>query len=129
MASRGRGARAKGANFERQLAKIISDATPVEARRGLAQTRGGGAEVSDVEMPLVHIEAKRHKRCNIKAALEQAINDCEANGKIPVAITKDDRKDILVTMRLDDWLPFLKLYIEDNVQDTAEESKTTVTED
>jgi len=129
MASRGRGARAKGANFERKLAKIITDATSVEARRGLAQTRGGGAEVSDVEMPLVHIEAKRHKRCNIKAALEQAINDCQANGKIPVAVTKDDRKEILVTMRLDDWLPFLSLYIEENVQDTTKESKTLITKD
>jgi hypothetical protein len=129
MASRGRGARAKGANFERKLAKIITDATSVEARRGLAQTRGGGAEVSDVEMPLVHIEAKRHKRCNIKAALEQAINDCQANGKIPVAVTKDDRKEILVTMRLDDWLPFLNLYIEENVQDTTKESKTLITKD
>ena len=80
-------------------------------------------------MPLVHIEAKRHKRCNIKAALEQAINDCQANGKIPVAVTKDDRKEILVTMRLDDWLPFLSLYIEENVQDTTKESKTLITKD
>ena len=126
MASRGRGARAKGANFERELAKIISDATPLEARRGLAQTRGGGAEVSDVEMPLVHIEAKRHKRCNIKAALEQAINDCEANGKIPVAVTKDDRKEILVTMRFTDWLHFLNSYIETNAQDSSEKPETTI---
>lgn len=58
MASRGRGARAKGANFERSLAKIITESTSIEARRGLAQTRGGGAEVSDVEMPKIHIEAK-----------------------------------------------------------------------
>jgi len=126
MASRGRGARAKGANFERELAKIISDATPVEARRGLAQTRGGGAEVSDVEMPLVHIEAKRHKRCNIKAALEQAINDCEANGKIPVAITKDDRKEILVTMRFTDWLHFLNSYIEANAPDPPKQPEATI---
>ena len=113
MASRGRGARAKGANFERWIANYLTEETPLEARRGLAQTRGGGAEVSDVEIDYIHIEAKRHKRCNIKAALEQAINDSSANGKIPVAITKDDRKDILCTMLLEDWVKFFKAYIEE----------------
>ena len=63
MASRGAGARAKGANFERWLANFISDKTELEAKRGLAQTRGGGAEVSDVSVDYIHIEAKRHKRC------------------------------------------------------------------
>ena len=124
MATRGRGARAKGANFERALAKIITNGTGIEARRGLAQTRGGGAEVSDVEMPLVHIEAKRHKRCNIKSAMRQAVNDSEANGKIPVVITKDDRQDILVTMKIDDWLPFLKCYSQENVHNSTKDSKT-----
>ncbi len=112
MARRGKGARAKGANFERWLANYLTETTPLEARRGLAQTRGGGAEVSDVEVDYIHIEAKRHKRCNIKAALEQAINDSAVNGKIPVAITKDDREDILCTMRLDDWIDFFNAYIE-----------------
>jgi hypothetical protein len=128
MASRGRGARAKGANFERSLAKIITESTSIEARRGLAQTRGGGAEVSDVEMPKIHIEAKRQKRCNIRAALEQAINDCQVNGKIPVAVTKDDRKDALVTMRLDDWLPMLDAYLEQDVQEATNKSETTDSE-
>lgn len=112
MASRGRGARIKGANFERELARIISEKTPLEARRGLAQTRGGGAEVSDVEIQYIHIEAKRHKRCNIKSALEQAINDSKVNGKIPVAITKDDRKEILCTMLLKDWIELFNAFIE-----------------
>lgn len=111
MAGRGAGARRKGANFERYLANYMSDNTSLEAKRGLAQTRGGGAEVSDVEINYIHIEAKNHKRCNIKAALEQAINDCQANGKLPVAITKDDRKPILCTMLLDDWLKLFNSYI------------------
>tara|TARA_B100000131_G_C17838395_1_gene500736 strand:+ start:261 stop:620 length:360 start_codon:yes stop_codon:yes gene_type:complete len=111
MASRGRGARAKGANFERWTANYLSENTSLEARRGLAQTRGGGAEVSDVEIDYIHIEAKRHKRCNIKAALNQAINDCAANGKLPVAITKDDRQEVLCTMLLTDWVKLFKSYI------------------
>ena len=111
MASRGRGARAKGANFERWTANHLTENTPLEARRGLAQTRGGGAEVSDVEIDYIHIEAKRHKRCNIKAALNQAINDSACNGKIPVAITKDDREEVLCTMLLSDWLKFFNSFI------------------
>lgn len=111
MAKRGAGARRKGANFERTIANYLTENTTLSAKRGLAQTRGGGAEVSDVDIQYIHIEAKNHKRCNIKAALEQAINDCEANGKIPVAVTKDLRKPVLCTMLLDDWLKFFNSYV------------------
>ena len=111
MASRGRGARIKGAAFERHLAKYFTENTSLDAKRGIGQTRCGGAEVSDVDIPIVHIEAKRHKRCNIKAALKQAIDDAAVNGKIPVAITKDDRADILCTMLLDDWIQLFNAFI------------------
>jgi hypothetical protein len=111
MASRGRGARTKGAAFERELAKYFTENTELTAKRGIGQTRSGGSEVSDVDMPILHIEAKRHKRCNIKAALRQAIDDANINGKIPVAITRDDRADILVTMRLDDWINLFNAYL------------------
>ena len=112
MTTRGRGARIKGAAFERLLAKYFTDNTPLEAKRGIGQTRSGGSEISDVDMPIIHVEAKRHKRCNIKAALRQAIDDANINGKIPVAITKDDRADILCTMRLDDWIAFFNAYLD-----------------
>ena len=45
MASRGRGARAKGAAFERHLAKYFNDNSPLEAKRGIGQSRIGGYEV------------------------------------------------------------------------------------
>ena len=128
MASRGKGARIKGAQFERDLAKMFSEKTPLEAKRGLGQTRGGGSEVSDIDMPVLHVEAKRHKRCNIKGALEQAIADSTNNGKIPVAITKDDRKDILVTMRFDDWLQFFNSFLGTiDVQDFSHKQETITT--
>jgi hypothetical protein len=111
MTSRGRGARIKGATFERLLAKYFSKHTSLDAKRGIGQTRLGGSEVSDVDMPILHIEAKRHKRCNIKSALRQAIEDANINGKIPVAVTKDDRADILCTMRLDDWIDLFNAYL------------------
>jgi hypothetical protein len=110
MASRGKSARTKGASFERELAKYFTENTSFIAKRGIGQSRLGGSEVSDVDMPVLHIEAKRHKRCNIKSALKQAIDDANINKKIPVAITKDDRADILVTMRLDDWIGLFNAY-------------------
>ena len=116
MASRGAGARRKGAQLERDLAKLIKEKTPLDAKRGLGQTRSGGEEVSDVDVEYIHIEAKRHKRCNIKSALNQAIADSTVNGKIPVAITRDDRGPILCTMLFDDWIPFLNSYLEKKQQ-------------
>lgn len=123
MASRGRGSRIKGANFERELAKFFnSHFNDMNAKRGLGQTRGGGEEIADVEMKYIHVEAKRHKKCNIKGALNQAIEDSKQKTKLPVAITKDDRKPILVTMLMDDWIEIFKAYV--NLQeskDTKEE--------
>lgn len=49
MASRGRGARIKGANFEREIAKLFTERLGRDFQRGLGQTRGGGSEVADVE--------------------------------------------------------------------------------
>ena len=112
MATRGRSARVKGATFERDLAKYFTDKTVLEAKRGIGQTRSGGTEVSDVDIPYVHVEAKRQKRCRIKAAMEQAVADANINGKIPVAITKDDRADILCTMKLDEWILLFNAYLD-----------------
>jgi hypothetical protein len=106
MASRGKGARQKGFQFERDMAKALSDLTGLEFKRGLGQARGGGAEVPDVLPPagrirrLVHIECKRQIKCNIKDAMAQAEADVGTDPKLLIIITKDDRKPILVTMKL-----------------------------
>lgn len=116
MASRGRGARAKGFQFERDIAKAFADATSLDFQRGLGQTRGGGAEVSDVLPPegvlrdTIHIECKRQKTCSIKGAMKQALDDIGDTNKMPIVVTKDDRKDILVTMKLEDFLPLFALW-------------------
>lgn len=111
MASRGKGARAKGAQFERDIAKYFTE-NGIDAQRGLGQTRGGGEEIADVETEFIHIEAKRQKRCNIKAAMRQAIADTTKKSDIPVVITKDDRQPILVTLQLDDFMAIFKAYVE-----------------
>lgn len=119
MASRGRGARAKGHNFERKIANYLTEKTGLKFKRGLNQSRSGGAEGSDVmseELPELHFELKRMVRCNIKSALKQAQDDIDKQNvdRIPVIITKNDREDTLVTMVLDDWVTFLQSYISTN---------------
>jgi predicted AAA+ superfamily ATPase len=111
MASRGKGARAKGASFEREVAKLITEKTGLAAKRGLGQARAGGSEVADVEVDHIHIEAKRHIKCNIKAAMKQAIADSQNKNKPPVVITKDDYEPILVTMLFDDWVQLFNSYL------------------
>ena len=108
--------REKGAAFERLIANTLTQETGVVWKRGLGQTRGGGAEASDVIsdlVPSIHIECKNHKITNIKAAYRQAVGDAAAKQKVPVVITKDARSDTLVTMKLEDWIPLLKLYLKD----------------
>lgn len=118
MASPGRGARIKGHNFEREIAKMLSEATGSEFERGLGQARHGGSENSDVrsdEFPEFHFECKRHKKCNIKEAVRQAKKDIEDSkeSRIPIIVTKDDREEILVTMTMTDWLKFFQAYIDE----------------
>lgn len=103
---RGRYARTKGHNFERQLVHRFREVMPgAEVKRGL-QSRGGGAEVPDVDCPVFHVEAKVGKQPNPRAALKQAFADA-AKGKIPVAIIKDDREVPFVLLGLEDFLDFV----------------------
>lgn len=61
------------------------------------QSRGGGAEEPDVVCPWFHVEVKRQKRPNIKRALKQA--EADTQGSPPVAFTKEDRGEWIVSMR------------------------------
>ncbi|HCT51058.1 MAG TPA: hypothetical protein DF712_01235 [Balneola sp.] len=118
MANRGKGARAKGFQFERDVAAAFSEATGLAFKRGLGQTRDGGTEVPDVLPPegplrsLIHIECKRQKVCSIKAAMKQAVSDIGDKLNYPIVITKDDRKDALVTMKLDDFLEIFNQWVQ-----------------
>ena len=44
-----------------------------------------------------------HKRCNVKAALRQAFDNCNGKTKYPIAITREDNEQAIVTMSLDDF--------------------------
>lgn len=98
--------RAKGHAFEREMVHVFREALPgAEIRRGL-QFRDG-AEAADVECPVFHVECKRGRQPNVRAALEQAKRDAK-KGKIPLGIIRDDRKDAFVVMELEDFLEFLR---------------------
>lgn len=101
----GKYSRLKGANYERELVHRFREAMPgVEVKRGL-QSRGGG-EVPDIDVAPFWPEAKRMKKPNILAALRQSCRDCPPN-RIPLAITKADRDESVVTMLLDDFLDLI----------------------
>jgi hypothetical protein len=98
--------RRKGANYERELVHRFREVMPGAAiRRGL-QSRSGG-EVPDVECPVFWIEAKRGKKPNVRAALEQAIT-AAPEGNVPVAVIRDDKSEAFVALRLDDFLDFIQ---------------------
>jgi hypothetical protein len=101
--------RRKGAQAERDLAKRFAEAMPgADCKRGIGQARRG-SEVADCEVPRFFVESKHGKRPNPRAALAQCIEASEANGngKTPIAVIRDDRKEPFVCMRLDDFLGFV----------------------
>ena len=102
----GSGARRKGHDYERLLARKFREVMPgADIRRGL-QFRGGH-EAPDVECPVFWIESKRGKKPNIRAALKQA-SAGGPKGRIPIAIVRDDRAEATVTFYLDDFLDFVQ---------------------
>lgn len=96
----GAGRRAKGAAFEREVADSLRSLW-LEARRNLSQTRSAAREGGDIlDVAPYHVECKRGA-ATIQSAMRQAARDC--GGNIPVVISRQDRGESLVTMRLDDW--------------------------
>ena len=104
MATMGKMSRRKGAAGERELANKLAELLPrLDIKRGIGQSRGGGAEVADVTgLPGIHVECKRQKLPNIRAALRQA--EADANDKeCAVAMTRSDGDGWLCTMLIEDW--------------------------
>src|SRR5690606_33439567 len=87
----GRRSRRKGHDWEREVARRLRDVLGVEARRGLQYRDGAEAPDIIIEGLPLHVECKAGQRPRILAALEQAERDA-AEGAIPVAITKQDKK-------------------------------------
>nr|DAP70623.1 MAG TPA: HOLLIDAY JUNCTION RESOLVASE HOMOLOGOUS RECOMBINATION [Bacteriophage sp.]DAQ35530.1 MAG TPA: HOLLIDAY JUNCTION RESOLVASE HOMOLOGOUS RECOMBINATION [Caudoviricetes sp.] len=101
----GKASRDKGARFERSLASKFRE-YGYDARR-TAQYCGKTGDASDVVgLPGIHVEAKHVEQMRLYEWMTQAIRDAEAGGgnTLPAVFHKKNNADILVTMRLSDWM-------------------------
>ncbi len=91
--------RRKGKAGELEACKALTSELGVEARRG--QQFRGGPDSPDVRHGLegVHIEVKRVERLNLAEAMVQAERD--ADGDIPVVLSRKNLHPWLVTVPLD----------------------------
>lgn len=98
--------KAKGARFERTLAGKFREYGFDDARRTV-QYCGNTGDASDVVgLPGIHIEAKHQEKMYLYDWIGQAKRDAEAGGagNLPAVFHKKNNAEILVTMRLDDWI-------------------------
>jgi hypothetical protein len=102
----------KGKRGERQFAILLREEGWADARRG--QQFQGSPESADVvatdgngnELPF-HFEVKVGGHPRLSAALEQAARDA-GEYKIPVAATRQDRREFLVTLTAKDFCALLR---------------------
>lgn len=106
----GKMSRDKGARFEREVAGLFKDYGYDASRT--AQHCGKTGQAADVKgVPGLSIECKAQEKMHLYDWMEQAVRDAEAQGedRLPTVIHKQNYKDVLVTMRFDD---FMRLYRE-----------------
>ena len=100
--------RDKGKRFERYTAHLFQD-YGYEAIRS-AQHCGKSGDAADViGVPYLHLECKACEQFRIYDWMDQAKRDSEGTGNLPTVIYKKNNHEVLVTMRLDD---FMRLYRE-----------------
>lgn len=98
--------REKGKRFERALAAKLRD-HGYDCRRGQQYNGLDGEDV--VGLPGIHIEAKHVERLNVFDAMAQAVRDAKKD-QLPAVFHKRNNSDVLVTMRLDDWIQIYREY-------------------
>lgn len=104
----GKRSRDKGKRGEREAAELLRDIFP-EARRGLSQSRGGGAEEPDIVglgRPW-HIEVGVGATVSPVAKMLQAIRDAK-EGSMPVVLSRRDRCQWMVTLRWSDFADLVR---------------------
>lgn len=105
--------RSKGQRGEREWIKFLLARFPEFTgliKRGL-QSRGGGAEVPDVEgFPEYHWEVKRVERLNVWEAQAQAVRDAP-DGKIPALAYRRNRGEWWVSFPAAHALELVALWL------------------
>lgn len=107
---RGRGSRKKGQNGELELARILRDQYGYDVHRGYTFHN----ESDCVGLDGIHIEVKRREKISIYEWMEQAIEEAKKRmDGLPVVFFRKNRKEWLVTMRLEDWMDLYGEWIDD----------------
>lgn len=129
LSKRGKGAKVKGASYERTIAKVFKKFLGIDLVRtplsgGFAKNsekadefRGDITCTDKDKIFKLHIECKNQKTWKLKDWLGQAISDCP-KGRIPCVIfhqlqeNKDGKRvsesDDFITMRLEDFLSIVE---------------------
>ncbi len=115
--SSGRGSKAKGSQFERELAEYLNGKVGITSRRALLSGGGrndGGADLAGT--PLIHVEAKRTETFAPYAAMQQAEESIRKGGRgeMPVVIQRRNQMQTgqsMVVMRADDWVQMYSAYL------------------
>lgn len=108
----GKMSRDKGKRFERELAKKFREYGYKGSQR-TAQNCGKNGDAADVTgLPGIHVEAKHQEKMYLYDWMDQAKRDSAAGKerKLPAVFHKKNRADILVTMRLEDWMEIYQEY-------------------
>lgn len=101
--------RNKGANGERELAKLLYDRLGIELKRNLEQSRNGGYDLEG--LPDFAIEVKRHEKLEVNKWWEQTVSQAERSNRIPVLAYRQNRKPWIIAttlrfFRVLDWEPY-----------------------
>lgn len=112
MASKGKGSRDKGANFERKIADRFSERFNIDVNRTGSQERwsyyGGDVHAPDGSDTILNdffFELKNRENLpkTIIKWYQKAVDDAEGSYKTPVVITTKNYEDDYVFMTLDDF--------------------------
>ena len=94
---KGAGAKAKGANGERELAALLIEwaagiGLGLELKRNLEQTRGGGHDLVGLEDFGMAVECKRQEALALGSWWAQTIRQAEKAGCLPVLAWRQNRR-------------------------------------
>jgi hypothetical protein len=109
----GRGAKAKGDKYERELAEYFNSECGINSHR--TPLSGGGRKEALADLlgtPGIAIEAKRTEKVQLADFMTQAIKNCGAD--LPVVITRKNQQateDSYVFMQLKEWMDLYRAFL------------------
>ena len=95
----------RGASYEREVCKTLSERLGTKVSRVLGQARDGG---SDIDLGPFMIECKRRRKIGVYEWMEQAKTSAAATGQTPIVVCRADGEESLCIIRLDDAIKLLQ---------------------